>query len=106
MVEENAFDDNRKAEGRYQLARHEQKAIDGRDPTRVERHDPVDRGERDGERVQDDAGGAYYFEARAGVGERRIVVLEGKLAEQVLEHEPDRKVNHSADHEAAEVKVI
>src|SRR5713101_1271103 len=106
VVEQYAFDDNGKAEGRQQLARHEDQAVNGRDPTRVERHDPVDRGERDGDRVEDDAGGAYYFEARAGIGERRMVVLEGKLAEQVLQHEPDRKVNHSADHEAAVVEEI
>ncbi len=46
------------------------------------------------------------LEARAGVGERRTVVLEGKLAEQVLQHKPDRKVDHGADHEAAVVQVI
>src|SRR5208282_4544296 len=54
----------------------------------------------------DDAWGAYYLEARAGVGKRRTVVLERKLAEQVLQHEPDGKVDHGADHEAAVVQVI
>src|SRR2546422_6067977 len=83
-------------------------------PIRFERHDPVDVGERGGERINYNAGPAECAEfprcahgslsriGGEGWGEGAVdLVLFGRPAAQPVRHEnPDAKDHDSADHES------
>ena len=75
VVEEDALDDDREAHCRENFTNQDRQAEDGGDPTGIERHDPVDDGEGDGEAVENEAGPGNSFELRSVVRSVRVIAL-------------------------------
>src|SRR5579864_9404603 len=105
VPEQNALDDHGEAEGGDQLSGYEQQAVDSRDPAGIERHDPVNGGKRNRERVEDDAGAADCFETEAVGAHRWRVLLSRPARQQVREEIPDCEVNNRSPDEAGPVQV-
>ena len=105
VVEENAFDDHREAHGGQHFADEDDEAEDGRDPAGIERHDPVDRGEGDGEAVEDQPGSSDGLEALGVVGGAGAVGLLGPLRQQEREQIPDGEIENCAIDEAVRGEV-
>src|SRR5256885_16118900 len=105
VVEENAFNHDREAHGREHFADEDDEAEDGRNPAGVERHDPVNRGEGDGEGVKDEAGPGYGFKFLRVVRCTGAIGLARPHREQEGQHIPDHEVDDGANDEARLVQV-
>ena len=93
VVGHDCLDHNHEANGRQQLTSDKDEAVNRGYPVRVERHDPVNHGEANRERVQNEARRSYAAEARTQVFDRRIILL-GRLAQQrPSDHDPYCEIN-------------
>src|SRR5579862_5831548 len=105
VVVENALDHDREAHGGEHFTDENDQAEDGRDPTGIERHDPIDGRERNGESVEDEARTGDGFESFGVVGGAGAVGLLRPVREQERKHVSDGEVDDGADDEASAVEI-
>src|SRR5205085_11871440 len=92
-------------ERRKSPAGHDDEAVDGREPVRLKRHAPVNRGERhrQSEEKYDGAGDVLHLPTHARVA--RVILLGRPAIEPRREEEPDAEVDGGAQHEERDVQV-
>src|SRR5580704_1222722 len=105
VVVKNPLDDYGETHGGKHFADEDDQAEDGRDPTGIERHDPVDGSESDGEAVEDESRAGDCFEFLRVVGSIGAITLLRPHRKQKREEIPDQEINNGANDEAGWIQI-
>ena len=86
-------DGNQKGERREALPADDQHAVYGREPVRVDRHQPVERRERDRHAIRDKAAAAQDLHPARDARIAGAVLLERPGVEEIRQAVPDQKID-------------
>ena len=86
-------------------AHQQHRAVDRRVPLGLDRHRPVDHGERDGQEVERQAGAAERLGPAGGIRLGDLVLPPRAQADQQGQADPDGEVDRRADQEEGDVQV-
>ena len=98
-------DRNQKRHRRKTLTTEDEHAVDGREPVRLEGHQPVERRKRDRQAVRDEPAGAQKLHAARDSRIGRLVLLERPRVQEIGERVPDQKIDTRTHDEERRVEV-
>ena len=85
--------DDRECHGRQRLPTHDEHAVHRREPVRLERHEPVERRERNRQAVAEQSAGAEHLHLARDRRIAGLILFERPFAEQKRDDVPDREVD-------------
>src|ERR1017187_7566273 len=105
LTHEEQAHEERERHARDGLAADHVHAVDCRVPVRVERHEEVDRGDRDEQAVDGEAGRRDELHPALEAWRGRVVLLFRKAAQRLREDRPQEQADGQADREEGRVHV-
>src|SRR6185503_3119042 len=99
LARKHRLQDHHQTHGRQALAHDDNESEDGREPTGIEGHDPIDGGEANGEGVENQSGRSQPAETRTQVLYRGSILLIRPADKRPGHQDPDDEINdRTTDH--------